>query len=147
MIVNVEPSAQLQYALYDEGPSEVLRDIVAAVARADDENILASPGLAVTVSAGVQNLAAEVSQARNVGKARNTTRAGRQHDVARAHLPLRAVGPAQHDGPSFRIFVVGAAFEFGGRPVVQLHTFYIGFEPRGQLVLGNVGRPVRRERH
>ena len=129
------------------GRMQVLRDIMAAVARADDESVLALPHLAVVVLTGVQNPAAEVAQARNIRKARNPARPGGHHDVARVHLPLRAVGPTQHDRPSFRFFVVAAAFEFGGRPIVQLQALHIGLEPGGQLVLGNVGRPVRRKRH
>ena len=129
------------------GRMQVLRDIMAAVAGADDENVLAPPHLAIVVLTGVQNAAAEVAQARNVRKAWNPAGPRGHHDVARVHLPLRAVGPTQHDRPPFRCFVVAAAFEFGGRPIVQFHALDIGLEPGGQLVFGNVGRPARREGH
>ncbi len=129
------------------GRMQVLRDIMAAVARADDENVLAPPCLAVVVLTGVQNFAAEVAQARNIRKARNAAHAGGHHDVARVHLPLRAVGQTQDNGPSVRFFVVAAAFEFGAGPIIQLQAFHIGLEPGGQLVFGNVGRPVWRKRH
>ena len=126
---------------------QVLRNIVAAVAGADDEDVLALPRLAVVVLAGVQNLAAEVAQRRDIRKARNAADSGRHDDVSRMHLPLRAVRATQHDRPSPFSFVVGAALEFGGRPVVELHAFHIGLEPAGKFVFGNVGRPVRRKRH
>jgi hypothetical protein len=40
---------------------EILRDVVAAVARADDKNVLALPHVAIVVLTGVQNFAAEVA--------------------------------------------------------------------------------------
>jgi hypothetical protein len=126
---------------------QVLRDIMTAIARPDDKNVLARPCLAILVLTGVQNFAAEAAQARNIGEIGNAARPGGHHHVARVHLPLRAVGSAQHNGPSFFYFVVAAAFELGGRPIVQLHAVHVGLEPGGQLVLGNVGRPVWRKRH
>ena len=62
-------------------------------------------------------------------------------------MRLAAVGPAQHHGPALLLLVVAAALEFRRSPEVQLHAFDIGFEPVGELVLGNVGRPVRRKQH
>src|SRR5439155_23873326 len=119
---------------------EVLRNIVAAVAGANDKDVLSPPFLAVTILAGVQNPAAEVPQRRDVGKVRNSARPGRHDDVSRTHFPLRAVRPMQHDGPALLRFVVGPAPEFRGGPVAELHAFYIGLEPAGKLVFGNVGR-------
>ena len=58
-----------------------------------------------------------------------------------------AVGPAQRDLPPAFVFVVSAAREFGRGPVVQLHRLDIGLEPVGELVLRDIGRPVRRKRH
>ena len=84
---------------------------------------------------------------RNVRNVRNAADAGRHHDVARAHLARRAVGAAQHDRPAAVRLVVGAALELGAGPVVELHALHIGLEPAGELVLRNVGRPVRRKRH
>ena len=63
------------------------------------------------------------------------------------HRARRPVGAAQRDRPPPFAFVVRAARELGARPVVELHAFHIGLEPVGELVLGNVGRPVRRKRH
>src|SRR5262249_36307007 len=100
------------------GGIKVLRDIMAAVPRADDKRALALPRLAVLVLTGVQNFATEVAQAWKIRNARNAAHSGRHHDVARVHLPLRAVGAAENDGPSIRVFVIGAAFELGARPIV-----------------------------
>jgi hypothetical protein len=66
---------------------------------------------------------------------------------ARPHCPRRAVGAAQLDGPASLRIVIAAADEFRAGPEVQLHGVDIGFEPVGELVLRDVGRPVRRERH
>ena len=53
----------------------------------------------------------------------------------------------KRDRPLLHFVVVATALEFGRRPVVELHAFDIGFKPAGNFVLGNVGRPVRREAH
>src|SRR5260370_39937704 len=79
---------------------QVLRNIMAAVARADDKDFLALPHLAVVVLAGVQNRAAEFAQRRNIRKARNTADSGGHDDVPRVHLPFRAVRTTEHNGPS-----------------------------------------------
>src|SRR5436190_23247627 len=118
-----------------------------AVARAYDKNALAFPRLAVLVLTGVQNFTGEITQACNVRKARNPAGPGGHHDVARVHLPLRAIGPAQSDGPSLRVFVVAAAFELGAGPIVQFQALYIGLEPSGEFVFGNVGWPAWWKRH
>ena len=55
---------------------EVLRNIVAAVAGADDQGVPALPCLAVAVLAGVQDRAAEVWQRRDIGEARDAADAG-----------------------------------------------------------------------
>jgi hypothetical protein len=120
---------------------------MATIARADDKDFFAPPFLAVVVLAGVQNGAAEVAQRRNIRKARNTADSGGEDDVPRVHLSLRAVIAAEHDGPSALFFVVCAALELGGRPIVELHAFHISIEPRGNFVFGNIGRLSRRKRH
>ena len=56
------------------------------------------------------------------------------------HLSLRAVSAAEHHRPSALLFVVRAALEFGGRPIVELHAFHIGLEPSGNFVFGNIGQ-------
>ena len=43
--------------------------------------------------------------------------------------------------------IVAAAGQLRPRPEVQLETLDVGFEPVGQLVLGNEDRPGRRKRH
>src|SRR5262245_32431460 len=80
----------------DLGPAraQILRNIMAAVAGADDENALALPLLTVVVLAGVQDRAAEGPQRRDIGKVRNAADAGGHHDVARTQLPLRAIRAA-----------------------------------------------------
>ena len=126
---------------------QVLRDVVAAVAGADHESVLALPLLAVVVLAGMQNLAGEV---RKVGIS------------GRLGMPLTPVASTTWRGCIVRlvpsaprsttvqrpcVFVVAAALELGAGPEVQLHALDIGLEPVGELVLGDVGRPVRRKRH
>ena len=61
----------------------------------------------------------------------------------------RAVPSARRsvDGPALSRLVVRAALEFRAGPVVELHRLHIGLEPVGELVLRDVGRPVRRKRH
>src|SRR5277367_5283525 len=120
---------------------------MAAVASADDQDALAPPRLAVFVLAGVQNLAAEVAQRRNIGKARNAAYSSGDDDMLRTHFPFCAVGPTEHYGPSLLALVVLAALEFAGRPIVELHAFHIGLEPRGKFVFGDVSRPSWRKRH
>src|SRR5205823_13874514 len=85
----------------DLGPAriEVLRNIVAAVAGADDEGVPALPFLAVNVLAGVQNLAAEVAQRRDVGKVGVSAGPGRNADVSRTLFRFRAVSPTPPDVP------------------------------------------------
>src|SRR5262245_63108185 len=99
---------------------------MAAVAGADDKDILALPFLGVVVLAGVQNLAAEAAQRRDIRKVRNAADSGSHDDVSRTHLPLSAVPPTEHNGPSFFSFVIRAALEFRGRPVVKLPAFHVG---------------------
>ena len=65
---------------------QVLRDVVAAVASADDKGALALPCLAIVVLAGVQDLAAEARQRRDVRQARNAADAGGHDHVSRMHL-------------------------------------------------------------
>ena len=62
---------------------------------------------------------------------------------------MERVAPSRRkrDGPALLFLVVAAAQEFRAGPVVELHALDVGLEPVGELVLRNVGRPVRRERH
>ena len=126
---------------------QILRDVVAAVAGADHDRRLAAPFFTVAVLAGMQHRAGEILQGRDVRHIRDAADAGRHHDVARMHRALAAIGAAQHHRPaSFRL-IVGATLELGAGPEVQLHGVDIGLEPVGELVLGDIDRPVRRERH
>ena len=126
---------------------QVLRDVVAAVAGADHDRAFALPVLAIVVLARVHHRAAKILQAGNLGHARNAADAGRQHDMARMHGTLAAVGAAQRHRPALFHLVIAAALELGLGPEVQLHALDVGFEPVGELVLRDVGRPVRREQH
>ena len=126
---------------------QVLRDVVAAVAGADDERALARPCGSVVVLARMQHLAAESAQRRDLRQVGNAAHAGRHHQMPRMHFALLALRRA-HDGrPPFGGYVVRAAFELAARPVVELHRLDVGLEPVGELVLGDVDGPVRRERH
>src|SRR6202040_3507818 len=122
--------------------TEVLRDVVAAVAGADDDRALALPVLAVIVLAGMHHLAGKIPDAGNIRHAWNAADAGGEHDMARMHGALCAVGAVQRHGPALFVLVVAAALEFGFSPEIQLHGFDIGLEPVGELVLWDVGRPV-----
>ena len=126
---------------------KVLRDIVTAVAGADHERPFALPRLAVLVLAGMHDLSGKVFQGRNVRHVRNAADAGRHHDMPRVHHAPGSVGAAQHHRPAAGRLVIGAALELGGGPVVELHGLDIGLEPVGELVLGDIDRPIRRERH
>src|SRR5262252_96183 len=65
----------------------------------------------------------------------------------RIGMPLTPVGATKLDRPTSLRLVVAAAGELGAGPAVELHAVHIGFEPRGELVLRDIGRPVRRKRH
>jgi hypothetical protein len=58
-----------------------------------------------------------------------------------------AVGAPDSRHPGLRRLVVFGALKRGPGPEIDLHALDIGFEPVGDLVLGDVIRPVRRERH
>ena len=72
---------------------------------------------------------------------------GAIHTMPRMQLALRAVRAPQRHRPALLAFVVGAALEFGAGPVVELHRLGVGLEPVRELVLRDVDRPARRERH
>ncbi len=131
----------------DPARMQVLRDVVAAVAGADHQRALTLPFLAVGVAAGMQHRAFEILQRRNLRQVRNAADAGGHHDMPRMHFARRAVGAAQRHVPALLRLVIRAAREFGAGPEVELHAFDIALEPVGELVLRNVGRPVRRKRH
>ena len=95
----------------------------------------------------MQDRAGEILQAWNIRQIGNVADAGRHHDMARMHLAGFAVGQTQHDRPASVLLVVGAAGEFRACPKIEFHVLGIGLEPAGDLVLGNVARPVRRKRH
>ena len=67
--------------------------------------------------------------------------------MPRMQLALRAVRAPQRHRPARVLFIVGAALEFNAVPVVELHRLGVGLEPVRELVLRDVDRPVRRERH
>src|SRR4029079_18680907 len=116
---------------------QVLRNVVTTVAGADDQYALAAPCFTIVVLAGMQNLAPEVAQTRDIGNIRNAADAGCHDDVSWTQLPLSAIRATQHDRPSLLGLVIGSTLELSCRPVVELHTFHVGFEPAGQLVFGN----------
>src|SRR6266702_6889444 len=109
--------------------AEILRDVVDAVAGADDDGALALPALAVLVAARMQQRAFEIVEGRNVGLVGDAADAGRHHHVARMHAALAAVGAPQRDRPALPSVVVGAALELGAGPEVQLHGIDVSLEP------------------
>ena len=54
---------------------QVLRNIVPAIARTDDKDILTFPRVTVVILAGVQDLAGEIAQCGNVREIRNAANA------------------------------------------------------------------------
>ena len=79
---------------------ELLGDVVAAVAGADDDGLLALPCVAPNVLARVDDGSGEVVGAferRDPGLGRDT---GRHDEVARLHGPGRAVGAGDLDRPA-----------------------------------------------
>ena len=126
---------------------QVLRDIVTTVAGTDHDCLLALPALAVVIAAGMHQRTGEVFQAGNFRHVRNAADAGRHDHMARTHGAFRAVGRPQHHRPAAFSFVVAAADELGAGPEIQLQALDISLEPVGKLVLRNIDRPIRRERH
>src|ERR1700751_1193753 len=113
---------------------QVLRNIVPAIARTDDKDILTFPSVTVVVLAGVQDLAGEIAQCGNVREIRNAANACGQDDVSRVYLAFGTVSAPEHNRPPLRFLVVGAALKFGSRPEIELHAFRIGFKPTGNFV-------------
>ncbi len=126
---------------------QVLRDVMRTVAATDDDRAFATPRLAVFVLARMHHLAAEAIERRNRGPYRQTAHARGHHHVPRMHGAGSAVGVPQRDVPALRGLVIGASHQFGAGPEVELHRFGVHLEPVGELVLGDVGRPVGRKRH
>ena len=126
---------------------QILRDIVAAVAGAQNQRFLATPGCATFKPVRVKHVAGEILQARQVRNMGDTVRSIREDQMPRTHHPLGPVRPPQPSGPAP-----------GGRRHMQPprtpcsssnsfpsppHT-----SPAStQHVLGNVFRPGRRKRH
>ena len=67
--------------------------------------------------------------------------------MAWLHDALATIGQAQSGLPFGSRLIIVTADELRRCPEVQFERFDIGLEPVGQLVLGNVRRPVWRERH
>src|SRR3954464_6154164 len=67
--------------------------------------------------------------------------------MTRMHFAPGAFRLTEHHRPTSFGFVVSAAFKLRAGPEVEFHGLDVGFEPVGELVFGNVDRPVRRERH
>jgi hypothetical protein len=84
---------------------EVLCDVMAAVARADDGRALSAHVRRRRTRRNAGG-ATEARQCRDIRQVGDAAHLGGQHDVARAHLPRRAVGPAQDDGPAAFRFVI-----------------------------------------
>ena len=126
---------------------QILCDVVAAIAGADDEGPFALPALAVVIPAGMKHCPGKIRQARNLRHIRDAGNPGRHHHMARMHRPRGAVGSPQRHLPATFGRVIDTALEFGAGPEVELHGVDIGFEPVGELVFRDIDRPVRRERH
>ena len=89
---------------------QVLRHVVAAIAGAEHQRLLAAPGGAVTKAVRVHDVAGEIGEAGQVGDAGDAVGAVGEDDVARVHGPLGA-GAAQFDRPGLGGGVVGAALD------------------------------------
>src|ERR1700751_3577968 len=113
---------------------QVLRNIVPAIARTDDKNILTFPSVTVGVLAGVQDLAGEIAQGGDVRGSRHAPDACGRDDVSRVYFAFGTVSAPKHNRPPLRFLVVGAALKFGSRPEIELHAFRIGFKPTGNFV-------------
>ncbi len=126
---------------------QILGDVVAAVAGADDDGVLAGPLIGIVVGMGVHDGAGELIETRYLRDVGNAADARRHDDVPGAHLAPGAVRQCQLRAPALRGIVVGSAGEFRCGPVVELHRLDIELEPVGELVLRDIGGPVRWERH
>src|SRR5438874_3284681 len=102
---------------------KILRDVMAAIAGADDDCSLAAPGFAIRVLARVQHLAAEIGERGDVLQIGNATHTGRQHDMGGMHLVYAVGAAAQAHGPAPSALVVAAAEKLGVRPVIELERF------------------------
>ena len=92
---------------------EVLGDVVARIAGAEDESAAAVPDGAVGIGAGVQDGAGEGFEAGEVGDDRDGADAGGEDEVSRAHDAFAAVSAADCGGPGGGGVVVGGVDEFG----------------------------------
>ena len=126
---------------------EVLRHVVGAAAGAQDKRALARPAGAAVEALGVHDRALEVVKPRDIRPHRVAADAIGADDVARPHDALGAVAALQRGHPVAGRFIPFGIGEFGIGPAVDLHRVGIELEPVPQHVLGDVGRPGRRERH
>src|SRR4051812_19344128 len=99
---------------------QVLRDVVATVARANDWRGLAAPGLGGRVRARKERRAGEARERGHLAHVRNGAHAGGEDDMARVQLARRAVVLPQGDRPALRAIFVATAREFGAGPIVEL---------------------------
>lgn len=130
----------------------VLGDVVAAVARADDDDLfggeVGAAGCRVGVLAAVVDGAGEVGLAGEGGDFGFAGVAGAEDDVVRVEgAGLAGVAAVDGDGPGVGGVRVGAGGDGGGEPDVELEERGVGFEPVAELVLGREERPRARERH
>lgn len=141
---NIRPAA-LQQGHLGAILVKVLRDVVSAVSRADDDDLFP---LDIAVCRGILMLAAMVDDAlegvlawerRDLGF---TGVSGAPDEVSRMKHALESVGSGDRHGPFPGVVVVVGALDARPRPHVQLHQAGVGFEPVAQFVLGRELRPV-----
>jgi hypothetical protein len=121
--------------------AQILRDIVRAASRADDENTRARGRDASLVILRVNQLALERFGTGDRGPVGHAEDSGGLHDVARMELGDRAVGTGEPHGPASLVVVVGGVDELRLEPDVETEHLRVGLEPIRHLVLGQVGRP------
>ena len=126
---------------------QLLADVMRAGAGPHHDDGFAAPLRAGGKLAGMQHLAGEILDRCDGGNVGRAADAGRHHDMFRAQHANAAVAAPDPRHPALRRLIVFGALEHGAGPEVDLHALDIGFEPVGDLVLGDVVRPVRRERH
>src|ERR1051325_6409891 len=115
---------------------QILGDVMAAVAGADDERAFAAPRLAVGVGARMHYRAAEVGEGGKLRHVWNAADTGSEHHMPRLQAALSAVGTLQADRPALRKLVGAPAEQFGASPVVELECLDVGLEPAREHEIG-----------
>src|SRR6185436_5403229 len=100
---------------------QVLRDVVAAGAGADDERFLAAPVGAVVELGRMQHVALEVLEPGQLRNVRISYEPVGEHEMLRVHGALRAVTMTHHGFPSPGGFIVRSAYELGAGPEIDFH--------------------------